>query len=125
MSAAAATLHCNRQAPPVKPLPGIVFAIRLLQEELNRVGCGPSDANGSWDESSRGALAAFNKNAGTNLDAAVATRDALDAVRARSSRVCPLACAHGYRASSEQPHLLGWTVGRTGLSGPTALETKG
>lgn len=74
---------------------------RLLQKELNRVGCAPPDANASWDESSRRALAAFNKNAGTNLDVTAATRDALDAVRARNSRVCPLACAQGYRASGD------------------------
>lgn len=74
---------------------------RLLQAELNRVGCGPSAVDGSWDDDSRHALAAFNKNAGTHLDVAIATRDALDAVRNRGSRVCPLVCDHGYRASGD------------------------
>jgi hypothetical protein len=102
IAAAPATLGDPRTGAPILPDLAPSELTRLLQEELNRVGCGPSDPNGSWDESSRRALAAFNKNAGTNLDAAVATRDALDAVRARSSRVCPLACARGYRASGDR-----------------------
>ena len=43
----------------------------------------------------------FNKNAGTKLDVKVANLDALDAVRSKPSRICPLTCEHGYKADGE------------------------
>jgi hypothetical protein len=102
VAAAPTTVSEPRASPTTRPdlAPGELT--RLLQQELFRVGCGSSAANGSWDEGSRRALAAFNKNAGTSLDVTVATRDALDAVRTRSSQVCPLVCGHGYRESGDR-----------------------
>jgi uncharacterized caspase-like protein len=74
---------------------------RLLQSELKRVGCNAGDVNGEWNAPSRRALGAFNKNAGTNFDIKVASLDALDAVRNKASRVCPLDCDSGYRATGD------------------------
>jgi uncharacterized caspase-like protein len=71
---------------------------RLLQTELKRVGCWAGAIDGVWGESSQRALTSFNRHAGTKLDVKLASADALDAVRSKSGRVCPLACERGYRA---------------------------
>lgn len=76
--------------------------IRLVQLELQRVGCDPGSVNGTWSGATRSALTRFNTFAKTN----VATRDvsfeALEVLRARDVRACPLVCAAGTRASGEQ-----------------------
>ncbi|MGJ4926190.1 caspase family protein [Bradyrhizobium sp. HKCCYLS2038] len=74
---------------------------RLLAGELRRVGCGTADNAGSWDGNARRALERFNQQAGTTFDIKVASVDALDAVKARTSRVCPLVCGKGQRAEGE------------------------
>jgi hypothetical protein len=74
---------------------------RLLQSELRRVGCKAGDIDGEWNASARKALSSFNDHAGTKFDVKVASLDALDAVRARTSRVCPLDCERGYRANGD------------------------
>ena len=75
---------------------------RLLQAHLKRVGCDPDSIDGNWSEGSRKALEQFNKNAGTSFDVKLASLDALDAVRGKTSRVCPLVCGKGQRAESER-----------------------
>jgi uncharacterized caspase-like protein len=74
---------------------------RLLQSELRRVGCKTGEIGGEWDASARKALSAFNDNAKTKFDVKLASIDALDNVKARTGRVCPLACDRGYRASGD------------------------
>ncbi|MDB5578803.1 MAG: hypothetical protein JWR80_3979 [Bradyrhizobium sp.] len=61
---------------------------RLLQSELRRVGCK--------------ALSAFNDSAKTKFDVKLASVDALDAVRAKEGRVCPLDCERGFRVSGDR-----------------------
>jgi hypothetical protein len=75
---------------------------RLLQTELKRVGCKAGDVDGEWNAADRKALSQFNDNAGTKLDVKTASLDALDAVRAKQGRVCPLDCDRGYRASGDK-----------------------
>lgn len=74
---------------------------RLLQVHLKRVGCDPGTAEGAWDGGSRRALEAFNKHAGTKFDVKLASLDALDAVRGKTSRICPLACPRGQRVDGD------------------------
>ena len=74
---------------------------RLLQSELKRVGCSVGEINGEWNGSSRKALDTFNKNAGTKFDIKLASLDALDAVRSKTDRVCPLECDSGFRATGD------------------------
>jgi len=83
-----------RQIPPDLP--------RLLQTELKRVGCKAGDVDSEWNAADRKALSQFNDNAGTKLDVKTASLDALDAVRAKQGRVCPLDCDRGYRASGDK-----------------------
>ena len=74
---------------------------RLLQSELRRVGCQTGEIDEGWSAASRRALALFNDHAGTRFDVKLASLDALDAVRARTGRVCPLDCDRGFRAEGD------------------------
>ena len=64
---------------------------RLLQTELRRVGCYTGTVHDDWNSSAQKSLEAFNKNAGSKLDIKVASIDALDVVKSKTTRVCPLA----------------------------------
>ncbi|EHR01533.1 hypothetical protein Bra471DRAFT_02271 [Bradyrhizobium sp. WSM471] len=74
---------------------------RLLQGELRRVGCLKGEISGSWNEAAQKSLQLFNKNAGTKFDVKLASVDALESIRVRPARVCPLICEHGFRPSGE------------------------
>jgi uncharacterized caspase-like protein len=74
---------------------------RLLQTELRRVGCNIGATDGNWNAAAQRSLELFNKNARTKFDVKVASLDALDAVRGKAARVCPLICEHGYEADGE------------------------
>ncbi len=74
---------------------------RRLQSELRRVGCYTGAVNGDWSSDSRRALELFTRHTGLGLEVKVASLDALDAVRGKSSRICPLKCAHGYKADAD------------------------
>jgi uncharacterized caspase-like protein len=75
---------------------------RALQSELRRVGCNTSAVDGNWSAASQKALDLFNKHAGMKLDARTASTDALDAVKGKTGRVCPLICDTGYRADGDR-----------------------
>jgi serine/threonine protein kinase len=72
-----------------------------LNVELRRVGCGVISPDAVWNEESRKALTAFNQHAATKFDVNAPSSSALDAVRAKASRVCPLVCGAGQRADGE------------------------
>jgi hypothetical protein len=74
---------------------------RSVQSELKRVGCFSGNADGDWNAASRKSLDQFNKYAPATLSTKAASSDALDALRARTSRVCPLVCDHGFRADGD------------------------
>jgi hypothetical protein len=58
--------------------------------------------DGDWNAAAQKSLALFNKNAGTKLDVRVASLDALDIVKSKTARICPLICDHGYKADGER-----------------------
>ncbi len=101
-----ASLTPNQPAPqsPPPPSPQMDQAdiARLLQAHLRRVGCNPGTADGNWDDGSKRALELFNKNAQTKFDIKLASLDALDAVRSKPDRVCPLICAKAQRADGDR-----------------------
>jgi caspase domain-containing protein len=74
---------------------------KSVQTELRRVGCLTGNADGDWNTASQRSLTLFNRYAGTKLDAKVASADTLDAVKQKSSRVCPLVCDHGFKADGD------------------------
>jgi uncharacterized caspase-like protein len=75
---------------------------KSVQSELRRVGCLTGNADGDWNTASQRSLTLFNRYAGTRLDAKVASLDTLDALKLKSSRVCPLVCEHGYKADGDR-----------------------
>jgi hypothetical protein len=72
-----------------------------VQTELRRVGCLTSEADGQWNGASQRSLSLFNRYAGTKFDVKVASTDALDAIKLKPSRVCPLVCDHGFKADGD------------------------
>jgi len=74
---------------------------KLVQSELRRVGCLTAAADGDWSASSQRSLTLFNKYAGTKFDAKLASFEALDAIKAKPGRVCPLVCDYGFRADGD------------------------
>lgn len=74
---------------------------KAVQVELRRVGCLNQDANGDWGSASRRSLSQFNRYAGTELDAQTASGDALEAIKRKQGRVCPLVCPHGFEVDRD------------------------
>jgi len=75
---------------------------KSVQTELRRVGCLTASADGEWNTSSRRSLTLFNKHAGTKFDTRLASLDALDAIKLKPARVCPLICEHGFKPDHDQ-----------------------
>jgi hypothetical protein len=75
---------------------------RSLQSELRRVGCNTGAADGNWNAAAQKSLDLFNKHSGLKLDVKVASTDALDAVKSKSSRICPLICDHGFKPDGDR-----------------------
>lgn len=89
-------------APPsAQPAMSPQEVAKSVQSELRRVGCLTASADGDWNTTSQRSLTLFNKYAGTKLDARLASFDALDAIKAKPGRVCPLVCDHGFRADGD------------------------
>jgi Caspase domain len=82
--------------------PNAVDLPRALQAELRRVGCNTGAIDGNWNAASQRSLDLFNKHAGMKLDVKIASADALDTVKEKTSRVCPLVCDHGFRADGDR-----------------------
>ena len=74
---------------------------KSVQTELRRVGCLTGSVDGDWNAASQRSLTLFNRYAGTKLDAKVASIDTRDAIKQKSSRVCPLVCDHGLKADGD------------------------
>ena len=74
---------------------------RSLQSELRRVGCHTGSIDSNWNAASQRSLDLFNKHAGMKLEVKVASVDALDAVKAKPGRICPLICEHGFKADGD------------------------
>jgi uncharacterized caspase-like protein len=89
-------------SPATKPEAPQVDPVRALQAELRRVGCNTGAVDGNWNENAQRALDLFNKHAGMTLDVKTASTDALDAVKGKTGRICPLICQAGYRADGDR-----------------------
>jgi hypothetical protein len=74
---------------------------KALQAELRRVGCLTGNLDGDWNTKSRHSLALFNTFAGTKFDLKLASQDALDGIKAKPSRVCPLVCDYGFKVEDD------------------------
>ena len=92
--------------------------VRLLQSELKRVGCEPARLSDTWNKSSEAALAAFNKVSHTDYSTNIASVDALDAIRLKPDRVCPLECSRTEHVDSDR-------CVKTVCNGEQVLNSKG
>jgi hypothetical protein len=90
------------EQPPTKSEPAPADTARRLQAELRRVGCFTAEPDGDWNARSRSALELFNKHNGSSLDTKLASLDALDVVRSKPARICPLICARGQHSEGER-----------------------
>ena len=75
--------------------------VKSVQSELRRVGCLTAQADGEWNTASQRSMALFNRHAGTKFDVKLASTDALDAIKLKPSRVCPLICERGFKADGD------------------------
>jgi Caspase domain len=74
---------------------------KSVQAELRRVGCLSGAADGEWSTASQRSLTMFNKHAGTKFNVRLASLDALDAIKLKPGRVCPLVCEHGFKPEGD------------------------
>lgn len=74
---------------------------KLVQSELRRVGCLTGASDGEWNASAQRSLTLFNKHAGTKFDTRQASFDALDAIKGKQGRVCPLVCDRGFKPDGD------------------------
>jgi uncharacterized caspase-like protein len=94
----------RKQGPSLASLsaePPPVELVKSVQTELRRVGCLTAAADGEWKTASQRSLTLFNKHAGTKLNVKLASLDTLDAIKLKSTRVCPLICEHGFRPDGD------------------------
>jgi RND family efflux transporter MFP subunit len=91
---------------------------RALQQELQRVGCNTGALDGNWNEASQRALELFSQYGGIKIDASLASPEALDEVKSKTGRVCPLICNLGYRADHDRCMKIacnkGYQIGKQG-----------
>jgi len=88
-------------AGPLQPALSPQETATLVQSELRRVGCLTTAIDGDWSATSQRSLTLFNRYAGTKIDTKLASFDALDAIKAKPGRVCPLVCDHGFKADGD------------------------
>jgi hypothetical protein len=74
---------------------------KSVQTELRRVGCLSAEADGNWNTTSQRSLSLFNRYAKTKFDTKLASTDALDNIKSKTARVCPLVCEHGFKAEAD------------------------
>ena len=75
---------------------------KSVQAELRRVGCLSAEADGNWNTTSQRSLTLFNRYAKTRFDTKLASTDALDTIKLKTARVCPVVCEHGYKADGDR-----------------------
>jgi hypothetical protein len=96
----------NAQPPAAEPAPELQMdrrdVARLLQLELQRVGCFDGRIDGEFGGATRAALRNFAKLAALSLPEDEPSLDALKAVRGIEKRICPLICPAGERADGER-----------------------
>ena len=72
---------------------------RNVVAELQRVGCGPEQNDGEWNDAARKSLELYNKHAKTRFDGNP-NEQLLGALKERDARVCPLTCRAGYQVKN-------------------------
>lgn len=84
-------------SPAERPVMSSADLNHAVQVELRRVGCLTEPIGEEWTPSVHRSLDLFNKYSGMRLNTKLASLDALEAIKAKPSRTCPLDCVHGYK----------------------------
>ena len=85
--------------PAIKPTgPTPTELTRIIQLELYRLGCGPSDADGRWSVATREGLRKFNKSARAKLSLDEPVSATVVTLQSQAGRICPLECGRGLQA---------------------------
>lgn len=88
--------------PAVKPTgPTPTELTRIIQLELYRLGCGPSDADGRWSVATREGLRKFNKSARAKLSLDEPVSATVVTLQSQAGRICPLECGRGLQARGD------------------------
>lgn len=98
-----AAVETRPEPTPVKPAPELVSAnsdangklTRSIQQELVRVGCYAGAINGTWDDSTRDAMVAFNSNVRVQLKVTGPDYILLTLLQGHGTRACSKACEPG------------------------------
>jgi hypothetical protein len=95
-----ASLAAAPPTPPVTPAVDPHELARLLQFQLQRVGCFKGAMNGEFDDATKAAWHRFIKLTSISMPDEVSS-DAINNVRGINKRICPLVCPHGEHAEGE------------------------
>ena len=88
--------------PAVRPTgPTTTELTRIIQLELYRLGCGPSDADGRWNMATREGLRKFNKSARAKLGLDEPASATVVTLQSQAGRICPLECGRGLQARGD------------------------
>lgn len=112
-----ATSRAITRSEPIQDPKALALA---LQKELLRVGCNPGRPDGVWGRKGKAALAAFNRFAKTALATAAPSQQALDVVKAQTTRVCSQQNARQHTAKKAKPV----AVKRAQTQAPAKRNTK-
>jgi hypothetical protein len=96
-----AALSANLPQSTIVSAPDSYELTRLLQLELERVGCFSGAVNGEFDDSTKTAWHRFITLTSISMPDEVSSH-AIDAVREINKRVCPLVCPAGEHAQGEK-----------------------
>ncbi|EGP09582.1 hypothetical protein CSIRO_0740 [Bradyrhizobiaceae bacterium SG-6C] len=97
-----AALTPDQSAPKADAPVAVADIPKQLQIELKRTGCYTGATDGNWNAAAQKSLDLFNRSAKTAFDIKLASTDALDAVKAKQGRICPLVCEWGYKADGDR-----------------------
>ncbi|MBN9597534.1 MAG: caspase family protein [Afipia sp.] len=97
-----AALTPDQSAPKADAPVAVADIPKQLQIELKRTGCYTGVTDGNWNAAAQKSLDLFNRSAKTAFDIKLASTDALDAVKAKQGRICPLVCEWGYKADGDR-----------------------
>jgi len=101
--ATVAALEPAKAAPsaPRAVGPNATELARVVQLELYRLGCGPSEADGKWNGATREGLRRFSRAVHAKLDLESPSDATITALQKQKSRVCPLECGRGMQARGD------------------------
>ncbi len=109
--------------PPPTLSPNAADITRSLQVELKRVGCFEGAINGVWDGTIKGALAEFARRAKLDVPTDVPTSTAVETVKSKLNRICPLDCGAG-RIERNGACVATGVLDNRPARPPTVVETK-